>query len=270
MERWASNTLRTLGIILTAGLVLITSLFLALLSMCAAQGGFSGVKHPEQVLPYAMSAVLVLVVGITFIVWLARGIVHSDTEALAMSGPGGIPEVSARVDVAHLSPPGRQALDRLVYAIAAQIVVSAAIWFIGQIRYWSGPRHYEPRMWAVIFLAPYVLYHIPYFMLIYALRARLDRRAFAYSLVVPAILALQTPVGLSLMGYYFVQHPVGFLLMFIPWAIHIAVLVFAYRAIQQVGVHPPPSSLIVAAVVMFFYFSSLHVFTPLLYRFVWR
>ncbi len=51
MERWAANTLRTLGIILMAGFVLITSLILLMFSMCAAQGDFGGNKHPEQVVP---------------------------------------------------------------------------------------------------------------------------------------------------------------------------------------------------------------------------
>ena len=60
MERWAANTLRTLGIILTAGFVLLTSLFLLLLSLCAAGGGLSGIKHPEQVVPYSAAAVAVL------------------------------------------------------------------------------------------------------------------------------------------------------------------------------------------------------------------
>ena len=51
MDRWAANTLRTIGIILTAGFVLVTSLLLALLSMCAKQGDFGGNRHPELVGP---------------------------------------------------------------------------------------------------------------------------------------------------------------------------------------------------------------------------
>ena len=40
MERWAANTLRTVAIILTSGLVIISCLFLILLSMC-----FGGVSN---------------------------------------------------------------------------------------------------------------------------------------------------------------------------------------------------------------------------------
>src|SRR5258708_4367580 len=92
MERWAANTLRTLGIILTANVVLVGSLFLVLLSMCAAGGGFGGAKHSEQVVPYLVGAGLVLVLGIFVIVRLARGIFRSMAtgELAAAAVPGGI------------------------------------------------------------------------------------------------------------------------------------------------------------------------------------
>src|SRR5579863_10135712 len=77
MERWAANTLRTLGIILTSGLVLIGSLILLLFSMCAASGGLGGNKHPDQVHPYHGASGLELVLGIVIIVRLARGIFRS-------------------------------------------------------------------------------------------------------------------------------------------------------------------------------------------------
>ena len=60
------------------------------------------------------------------------------------------------------------------------------------------------------------------------------------------------------------------IVLFVPWAIHIVILVLAYQTIQQVGLHPEPSSMIVAAVVMFVFFSLIHVLTPFLYRFTWR
>jgi hypothetical protein len=60
------------------------------------------------------------------------------------------------------------------------------------------------------------------------------------------------------------------IVLFVPWAIHIVILVLAYQAIQQVGLHPEPVSLIVAAVVTFIFFSLIHAITPLLYRFTWR
>ena len=52
--------------------------------------------------------------------------------------------------------------------------------------------------------------------------------------------------------------------------IAIVILVLAYQAIQQVGIHPEPSSILVAAAVTFAFFSLIHVITPFLYRFMWR
>jgi hypothetical protein len=280
MERWAANTLRTLGIILTAGCVLITSLFLLLLSMCAAQGDFGGNKHPGLVVPYLAAAVAVVVLGIWFIAWLARGILRSSAmaEPLAVGVPAGVLPPTQAISPApsvplHLSPLGRKSIDRLVYALGAQIVGSAAAWIFNQIHFWSTPRVFAPfpaHNWITFLLIPYVLYHLPYAILIYVLLQRPDRRAFAYSLAVPAVLIVQALLGLGYIGLFASQHPMALILLFIPWAIHIVIIVFAYQAIQQVGLHPPPSSLIVAALVTFFYFSAIHVITPLLYRFIRR
>ena len=276
MERWAANTLRTLGIILTAGFVLVTSLLFLLLSMCAAQGNIGGAKHPEQVVPYLFAAVAVLVAGIWFITWLARGIFRSmkipelaaagvQEGAIASSEPSATP---AKVDVPlHLSPQGRTAVDRLVVALGAQIALSAIAWVFNQLHFWSAPPALGPHNWTLILLAPFILYHLPYAILIYALLKNLDRRALAYALAVPSVMILQTLFSLGVVGYYYIHQPRGFLLLFLPWAIHIVILILAYQAIQRVGLHPEPSSLIVAAVVTFIFFTAIHALTPFLYRF---
>lgn len=271
MERWAANTLRTLGIILMAGFVLITSLILLLFSMCAAQGDFGGNKHPDQVVPYLVAAGLVLVLGILVIVRLARSISRSTpvAEPAAAGVPAGVlplPEPAPSVPL-HLSPLDRKAIDRLVFALGAQIVLSALAWSLNQLHFWSAPRAFAPHNWTLVLLAPFILYHLPYGILIYILLKRPDRRAFAYSLAVPAVLILQSLFSLSVVGYYYVHQPVGFLLLALPWLLHIVILVFAYQAIQQVGLHPEPSSLIVAAIATFFFFSIIHIVTPFLYRF---
>jgi hypothetical protein len=274
MERWAANTLRTLGIILTAGLVLIGGLFLTLLSLCAAQGGFSGIRHSEEASGYALGAILVLIVGVAIITKLARDIHRSSRIPLPATAPlevvdSSIPEPGQPLAL-HLSPRSRVAIDRLVFALVAQIVVSAAAWVFNQLHFWTLPNRLAPHNWMLILLAPFILYHIPYALLIYALVKRPDRLAFTYSIAVPAVLILQSLFSLSVVSYYYVHNPAGFALFIIPWAIHIVILVLAYQAIQQVGLHPPPSSLIVAAVVAFVFFSVIHVATPMLYRFAWR
>ncbi|MGA2103569.1 MAG: hypothetical protein ABSG34_20820 [Candidatus Sulfotelmatobacter sp.] len=275
MERWAANTLRTLGIILTAGFVLVVGLFLALLSLCAAQGGFAGGRHPDQAAGYAVGAVLVLIVGIAVISTLARGIFRSAETAAPASSTVSIPSLSAetgpqRSFPLHLSPLSRKAIDRLVFALGAQILVSAACWIYGQLHFWTAPRTFQPHNWTLTLLAPFILYHIPYALLIYALLKRPGRIAFSYSIAVPAVLVLQSLFSLTVVSYYYVHHPAGFALFVIPWALHIVILVLAYQAIQQVGLHPEPSSLIIAAVVAFFFFSVIHIATPFLYRLTLR
>jgi hypothetical protein len=270
MERWAANTLRTLGIILTAGVVLVGSLFLVLLSMCAAGGDYGGNKHPEQVVPYLVGAGLVLVLGIFVIVRLARGIFRSmATGELAAAGApaGALPPAEPSPSVPlHLSPSGQKAIDRLVFALGAQIVLSALSLGFSQLHFLSVQRSLAPH-WTLILIVSFIFSHAPYAALIYVLLKRPDRRAFAYALAMPAVLVLQSlfiGVGLT---YYYTHNPSGFLFFLVPWLIHIVIIIFAYQAIQQVGLHPEPSSLIVAAVVSFLFFSLIHTVTPFLYRF---
>jgi hypothetical protein len=275
MERWAANTLRTLGIILTAGFVLVTSLILLLLSMCAAQGDFGGNKHPDQVVPYLIAAGLVVILGVLVIVRLARGIYRSP--AIAGPTPASIPAgalppsapAPTRSDIPlHLSPLSRQSITQLVLALAAQIVVSSAAWFFGQLHFWSAPRAFAPHNWTLFLLAPFVLSHIPYAILIYVLLKRPDRRAFTYAIAVPAVLILESLLSVSLIGRYYVHQPMGLVLLLVPWLIHIVIIALAYKAIQQTGLHPEPASLLVAALVAFAFFSLIHVVTPFLYRFI--
>lgn len=98
MDRWAANTLRALGIIFTAGFVLITSLLLVLLSMCAAQGAPVGAKRPDQAIGFAIAAVLVAILGITLIARLARDIFRSGaTPSLPWPSQAALPHPHSRL-----------------------------------------------------------------------------------------------------------------------------------------------------------------------------
>jgi len=296
MERWAANTLRTLGIILTAGFVLVTCLILLLFSMCAASGGFGGNKHPEQAVPYLVAAGLVVLFGVLVIARLSRDIYRSTHRPEIMNGvpldaadaalarlessakSGAVPPADSATEappaapvVLHLSPLGRKAIERLVLALVAQIALSAIALTFNQLHFWSGPRIFTPfplHNWALLMFGPFVLYHVPYALLIYVLLKRPDRRAFTYSLAVPAVLIMQSLLSLGYFSLFARQHPMAMIVLVVPWAIHIVILAFAYQAIQQVGLHPAPSSLIIAAVVTFLFFSFIHVATPFLYRLV--
>jgi hypothetical protein len=273
MERWAANTLRTLGIILTAGFVIVTCLFLALLSMCAAQPGMGGGSgNPQQAAGFAIAAVLVAILGIAFIAWLARGIVRSQAAAEPSEASSGstFPTAPQSSVPFHLSPSGRQAVNRLAFALATQIVVSSIAWFWNQYHFWTTPHSLPPHRWTLLLLIPFLLYHVPYALLIYFLVKQPDRRTFACALAVPAILVLQALFSLSVLSMAYIHHPAGLALAYVPWLIHIVIIVLAYKAIQQTAIHPEPSSLIVVALAAFFYFSFIHVATPLLYRFAWK
>jgi hypothetical protein len=307
MERWAANTLRTLGIILTAGFIIVTSLILVLFSMCLSFNPGGGPSHSNEGAPFILAAIVVVIAGIWFITWQARGIYRSTTssepafEDFSPTGPQiapdaepmpgrsepkleapshpalqdrpAMPAASSREPhpaiPLHLSALGRQAIDRLVLALGAQIAISAVAWIFNQMHFWSARIPYA-RNWTLALLAPYILYHLPYAILIYFLLKKLDRRTFAYSLAIPAVMIVQAVFSLGVVGYYFVHEPRGFLLLALPWLIHIVIIVLAYQAIQKIGLHPEPSSIFVAALVTFAFFSLIHVITPFLYRFMWR
>lgn len=152
----------------------------------------------------------------------------------------------------------------------AQIVLSAAGWFFGQFHFWATPRAFTPHNWTLLLLAPFVLYHVPYAILIYRLPTKPDRRTLAYALAVPAVLVLQSLLSLTVVSYAYVQHPAGFAPLFVPWLLHIVIIVLAYRTIQETGIHPEPWALLAAALMSLLYFSLIHVVAPFLYARSWR
>jgi hypothetical protein len=239
---------------------------LALLSICAYQGDFGGVKHPEQGPVYLAAAAVVIIVGVWVIAILARGIVrdryaHSPSTGLP---PPPVPPAAVSGPL-QFSPAARKAIQNLVTTMGAQIAASIAIWLVNRRVFWNNDM--QGQSWTLLFLAPFILYHLPYGVLIWGLVKRPDRRVFTYSLAVPAVLILHTLFTSSLVGYFFIHHPVGLTLWAVPCVMDAAILVLAYRAIQLIGFHPEPKSLIVAAVVSFLYFLAIPVFTPFLYRF---
>jgi hypothetical protein len=288
MADWFDNTMRTIGIILTAGFVIVVSFLLILMALCAAQAGRGGTSNDSVF--FFGTAVMVILFGVLFIIRLSRGISHSVNalEPLTLSTPpfatpsGPVPasqpqapppaSLPAGSQDAHpsiplrLSPASRKALNRLALAMGAQILLSGITWVFNQLHFWSAPVSLAPHNWTAILFGPFVLYHLPYAFLIYFLLNQPSRRALTWSLAVPSVILLQSLFTLSLMFHYYVHGPVGFLLLFVPWSIHIAILVLAYQAIQRIGLHPEPQRLVGAAVLIFFYFSFINSTTPLLYR----
>ncbi len=273
MERWAANTLRTLGIILTSGFVIIVGFLLILAVICSG----ASERSSSQFIGSMAVCGLLLLLGITLIARLSRrlylSLAYLDPLPAQVPTDRVVPESDVQTAVPlHLSPRGRKAVDRVVLALGAQIVVSAAAWIFNQLHFWTGPRIIAPfpSNWLIALLVPFVFYHLPYAILMYVLLKRPDRRAFTYSLAVPAVLIMQAFVSLGYVSRFAQQHPISIFYLVIPWVIHIVILVLAYQAIQQVGLHPQPSSLIVAAIVSFFFFSFIQAATSFLYRFSLR
>jgi len=280
MERWAANTLRTLGIILTTGITLVASLLLLLLSWCASQGSFGGNRHPEQAGPYLVGAVVVMILGITIIARLARGIARSTRESAAISQTQpSAPSAPELPDVPiHLSPASRKALLNLMYSIAAALGVGLLLWAVFFSQYWMRIG-YSPQVGGMLPYRRYllitsivtaVLYRLPYFLLLIRLANKPDRPALAFSLAIPAAMILQSltqlPMILRFLSYRGAAMSLG--PMGIAIAFDILILTMAWRANQQLGYRQPPSSLIVAGVASFAYLFIFGSGSSWLYRFL--
>jgi hypothetical protein len=260
---------------MVSGFTLIASLYLLLMSMCAG----SGLGPPGSGVPYLIGAIVVVVVGIWIIGLLGRVVSHSASDALATypytvapsshAVPAPAPPVE-RSKPLPLTPGNREAMNRLVWAMGAQIVVSILCWFLSQHFFWTAPNNVAPHNWVLLLGVPFLLYRVPYLILIYRFLTKPESRTLVYALVVPAILAFQAVFNLAAVIYVYVQHPAGFLLLLLPWAIHIVIVVLAWKAIRQAEIHPDSSSLFQAAVVTFVYFMVLHLASPLVYLYTRR
>ena len=269
MDRFASNTLRTLAIVAISICVIGGSLLLLLLALCAGMLAGSGnpAHHDPQTtkLFYGsiLAATILIIIGVLSIAKIAKGIVR---ESIALPAPQ--PESpslplapSATHDVGtHLSPASRSAVHTLVLAIAAQIAAQIAIGVLGwQWALQSPLASFRPSL--PIALLSGIASNLPYLILLFSLLRNPSRRAFAYSLVIPSLLILFGIFGNSASIFFFLRFahsPASFLLL-IPWALHIFILYLAWKAIRLTGIFPNPARLIVAAVVVVIYYSLLPV-----------
>ncbi len=269
MDRFASNTLRTLAIVAISIFVIIGCLLLLLLALCAGMfGGLGSPSHhdPQTVKLFygsILAAALLVITGVLSIAKLAKGIVRESTtlpapQAESQSLPLA-PPVTHDV-VTHLSPASRSAIHTLVLALATQIAAQVAVGVLGwQWALQSPLASFRPSL--PIALVSGVASNLPYLALLFSLLRNPGRRAFAYSLVIPSLLILFGIFGNSASIFFFLRFahsPASFLLL-IPWALHIFILYLAWKTIRLTGIFPNPARLIVAAVVVFIYYSLLPV-----------
>jgi hypothetical protein len=195
MERWAANTLRGLGILLTSLLMIAASLFLLLMTVCTWGGPSS---NHTQAMGFLIGAVFVLAIGIFIIARLARGIVRNRShEALQPQPPQ--PDLPL-----HISAASAEALDHLSYAIGASIALGVLLWGMTLYRMWTGPGAGQPgysyqRPWLIVGLITAALHYLPYVLLLFRLQQKPDRAALAFSIGIPAASILNTVTNLPLM-----------------------------------------------------------------------
>ena len=266
MERWAANTLRGLGILVTAVVMIAACLLLLLLSLCTWKSPNTG-----QSVGFLIGAVFVLALGIFVIARLTRtlmsdtGIPSSQAEPLEPGAP------------LHVSPASAEALDHLCYAIGAAIGLGVLFWGMSLYRILtlrgagqSGAFTYQ-QPWLIIALVTAVLEYLPYILVLLRLQRNPDRRALAFAMAIPAASILHMTTSLSLMwrAFSYPQYLTQTLLPIVAsLAMEIVIITLAWRANQRLGYCQEPVSLIVAAGAMYVYFLVLGSGNAWMYSFI--
>ncbi len=264
MERWASNTLRVLGIVVTVIVLVFGSLLLLLLSLCSWSGGFEGGGgHTDQAIGYLVGLIAFLAATIFVIAKLARGIAHS-TGVAVTAGP--VEDGATQGEILlHISPASEKAIHRLIYAIVVSIVVSAFHSAVNIL--WTSFRPVFGLPGMMIFFSAY---QAPYAVLLVNLRRKPDRRVFAYALAIPLVTVVLSLYNLPLVVQFARHSPVQLVFSLLTLGIDCLILWLAWKASQRVGYQANASSLLIAGAVMLFYFGSLRYFiVPVLLR-LWR
>lgn len=289
MDRFTSNTLRTLGIVLISVFVIGGSLIVLLLALCfgaiASAGSGPSQHQAEQLFGLTLIGAVVLISGGVFcIAKLSKGIVRNTPEYQPPSvispppvSPTQVPPLAASIatspppprierqpsyDIAtHLSPSSRAAIQQLSLVIAAKVVAEVLIALAG----WAFVRFPLPQAGETVrfgFIAWGLAATAPHLVLLCALLRHPGPRAFAYSLVIPAMHLLFGTLGHSAGIFFLIRsHPgIAVPLLFLslaPWFLDIVILYLAWKTIRLTGIQPNSTRLIVAAAVIFIYTSSL-------------
>jgi hypothetical protein len=267
MERRAANTLRILGIVATALIVIVVCGLLLYLVLFAIMRGVlterARILHPQGA-NFVFGAILatfaLVAVGVIVVGRLATGIVRGRDPSQVPARV--IPSPSSRSVQAHLSSAGGKTIDRLVLALGAQILVTTITVFQRA----SGPL--VPHGWALMLVIPFVLVEIPDAILIYLLLKRPGRAAFTFliaMLVFPVLQALFNPLVFIPYRQIFRNPSMGAFWLLLSGLIYIVTVVLAYLAIRQSGLRPRPAPVILATVATSFYFLLVTGITPYLY-----
>jgi hypothetical protein len=285
MDRFAANTLRTLGIIAVAICVILASGVLLLLGLCFASLSKMGTGHSnpgEDLFVGGFFLAAVGVGGIFAIAYLARGY-QRDLDRPATGRPLRLMPTSTEISeqfkellptrpqpreidvAAHLSPASSTAIQYLAIAIAAKVTSEILLGIVG----WYGPlgvRNAPFPVYRFGFMAWGLAAIAPHLVLLYALARRPSRTALSYALIIPSVHILFGLFGHSAFLAFILRagQVAAPLLTIIPWILDILILYLAWKAIRLSGLLPDPVRLIVAAVVIFLYTVSLPLLVLLL------
>jgi len=288
MDRFAANTLRTLGIIAVAIAVILGSGLMLLMAFCAAAianiGGHQQVSPAGMALIWAfiIASVAVPVGGIFLIAKIARGYLRDPNRPSEERRPRLMPTTaeiseqfkellpprpqSREIDVAtHLSPASSTAIQQLAAAIAAKITAEVILGIVG----WYGALGVPSAPFPVYrlgFMAWGLAAIAPHLVLLYALARHPGRTAFSYALIIPSIHILFGLFGHSAFLAFILRagQVAAPLLTVIPWILDVLILYLAWKAIRLTGLLPDSVRLIVAAAVIFLYTVSLPLLVLLL------
>ena len=287
MDRFASNTLRTLGIVLISIFVIGGSLIILLFALClgAIASAGSGPQAHQAELSFGIALIVALILisaGVFGIARLSKGIVYNTPEYRPLTEPAEphsiapaavapppqppahTPQPESRESynlATHLSPASRTAIQQLSWAIVAKVASETLITLAG----WAfafRPLPVSVHTVRFSFIAWGLAGAAPLLVLLYALLRHPGPRAFAYALVIPSLHLFLGFFGHAASIFIaFRAHPgiSPFLSLFslAPWFLDILILYLALKAIRLTGIQPNSTRLIIASAVIFIYTSLL-------------
>jgi hypothetical protein len=163
-------------------------------------------------------------------------------------------------------PTERRTVERLVFALGAQIAVS----FITLFQHASRPL--LPGESTSHFIAPLILTQLPLIVLIYFLLKQPDRRActlLTAVLVFGVVETFLSPAVLLSYRQIYLDHPIGLMWPAFSGLIYIITGILAYMLIQKTALKPKLWSATLGTVGMFCYFRLIKQITPDLIS-LWR
>ena len=145
-------------------------------------------------------------------------------------------------------------------AITAQLLLSSVAWIWAAVA--SLTVYHTPLTLRFLVLSV-IASDLPYMALLVSLLRSPGRRTFAYSLAIPAVLSASILLAGSTAVFYIARlghvSGLGSVTSLVVLGLHFAVLYFAWRAIQQIGIHPDPANLIRASFLTIGYYALVPI-----------